>query len=755
MSKIWKKLFSLRKYFLSLDLTLGITGVLVPPVLVFYHRWLMHPEFHDVFYREWHSTPFLKDISLPTYFLVIFPLFLLSIYMFGLLAAIYKADLLEPKKKIADPEYPKDDIPRWQNIASLVLFITAGIGLIADIGSSITTMRVPGMELLGIAILYILALLLKEVRLTGITPFLKQHAGWILAYAATCSAVLIVLQRLFGESGHQFSSIVVFLVFLLAIVTMRWYRKIPVILWISLAALILYGWGINSWRYSAIGDEHDFYRFAVYLNTISLSEIARNFFNVIGVFGTHTYLVSLAQVGFMKLFGASNFGWRITNPILLSASLVCFYLFFRKFARQSLALVICGLLACSGYLMNFGKIGYDNPQSFFMLGLTLWLAAEAVLSRRPVLYAILGLVMGFCLYSYPAALYILPLPVILMVIHDFPKNRAAAWRWFLWIGIFTIFILPLVFQPAYGQGKVEGLYVSSLDVIAKYGVGFMFSSQLVYSLFSYLYVINESHFVSVSHVDPLSAMWVPVGLAWILVQVRRYKFALFWMISFGVMLFLAGASHGRLFPPNTRMFMLLPWWASFTAIGITWMADRISQKMKSPEIYRIFLAVLMVLILMMNLVHVNYVYPRLSEGSSSLEVLFLRLAERVDADPNNRSPVYLFVTDDSWGIDGIRTLQDLFHSPRSGTQLDRIVMSGNSLTPEQLLRLQAANTVVIPQPWMDDAWKAALVPIVTGAGKTACEVRETDKSKIKFTAYFPAALDYLCPVNGNWTGGNQ
>jgi hypothetical protein len=386
-----------------------------------------------------------------------------------------------------------------------------------------------------------------------------------------------------------------------------------------------------------------------------------------------------------------------------------------------------------------------------MLGLTLWLAAEAVFSRRPVVYAILGLAMGFCLYSYPAALYILPLPVILMLIYDFPKNKPTVWRWLMWIGIFSIMVLPLLVQPAYAQGKIEGLYVNNLDAIARLGVGFMFSSQMIYSLFSYLFVINESHFVSVSHIDPISAMWVPIGLAWITVQIKRNKFALFWLISFVVMLFLVGASHGRQFPPNTRMFMLLPWWTSFTAFGITWLAERISQKSNKPGHIKVFLAAMMILILAANLAHVGWVYPRLSDGSSSLEVLFMRLAERGDRDPGDNRPVYLFVTDDGWGIDGIRTLQDLYHSPLSGAQLERIVMTAEPLNWYQKLRLQSDNTIIIPQPWMDAGWKASLIPFTAGAGKVTCEVKESPKSNVKFTAYFPSNLAYLCPVNGDWS----
>jgi hypothetical protein len=663
MLKLRDKIFSHRKLFVGLNIGLGILAVVIPPSLVVYHNWLMHPAFHDIYYKAWKATPFLKELSLPTYFLIIFPLFIISIYIFVLLALMFKSSLPEGAISTAGSEKPSMDIPKWQIITSTCLSLIAGLSLIADLAICIIWQKIAGIEILGIALLYILSLLLKDTRLVDIKLAAQKHAGWVIAFAAIYTVVLVLLQRLFGEKGHQLGFGVIPII-LIALIMIRSYRKIPVILWISLAALILYIWGIDSWRLSAIGDEHDFYRFGAYILTNPLSEIGRNIFNAMGVFGTHTYLVSLAQAVFMKLFGTSNFGWRISNPVLLSAAVVCFYLFFRKFTKQSTALVICGLLACSGYLMNFGKIGYDNPQAFFMLGLTLWLAAEAVSSRRPVIYAILGLAMGFCLYSYPAALYVLPLPVILMAIFDFPKTRPAKWRWAWWISIFCILTMPLLFQPSYVQGKIEGLYFNNLDAMAHLGIGFMFSSQLVYSLFSYLYVINGSHFVVSSHVDPVSAVWIPIGLSWLAVQFKKNKFALFWMISFVIMLFLVGASHGRLFPPNTRMFMLLPWWLSFAAFGIDWLAEWIRRKTNSDLYYKVTLAAMAGLILVMNLVQVNWVFPRLHAGTSSLEVMFMRLAERGDDDPAKASPVYLFVTDESWGIDGLRILQDLYHSPQ-------------------------------------------------------------------------------------------
>jgi hypothetical protein len=338
--------------------------------------------------------------------------------------------------------------------------------------------------------------------------------------------------------------------------------------------------------------------------------------------------------------------------------------------------------------------------------------------------------------------------VLMLVMYDFPQNKAGLWRWSWFFAITVILALPLLFQPNYGQGKLEGLFISNQDAIAHYGIGFMMTSQLIYSFFSYIYIINESHFVTSSLIDPISAIFIPAGMAWLAVQWKRNKFALFWILSFAIMWFLAGASHGRQFPPNTRMFMLLPWWTSFAAFGITWLAGWIERITKSHRNYHAIIAIWLVFIGIANLVQVYWIFPQRYAGTQSLEILFLRLTQL--ADRGGIDPVYLFITDESWSIDGLRVMQDLYHSPPSESQLDRVVMIGTTLEPEQLVKLQAPDTVVISQPWLKPEWLDTLTPIMLKVGKAACDIRDTAKSDIKFTAYFPQNMAYLCPFNGNW-----
>ena len=86
-----------------------------------------------------------------------------------------------------------------------------------------------------------------------IKPSLGKHTGWVVAYAAVYSAVLVLIQNLFDEKWNHLGAGVI-LFFIVAVIMIRWYHYVPVILWISLGALILYAWDINPWHYYFFGD---------------------------------------------------------------------------------------------------------------------------------------------------------------------------------------------------------------------------------------------------------------------------------------------------------------------------------------------------------------------------------------------------------------------------------------------------------------------------------------------------------------------
>ena len=81
------------------------------------------------------------------------------------------------------------------------------------------------------------------------------------------------------------------------------------------------------------------------------------------------------------------------------------------------------LMGVSHYIISFGRIGYGIMPALFAEMLVLTTAAWAIRSKRLLAYAAMGLAMGFAFYVYPAALYTLPLPLLLLLIYATPTNR--------------------------------------------------------------------------------------------------------------------------------------------------------------------------------------------------------------------------------------------------------------------------------------------------------------------------------------------
>jgi len=341
-------------------------------------------------------------------------------------------------------------------------------------------------------------------------------------------------------------------------------------------AVVVYLIGIGSWRYAVIGDEYSFYSVArSIVEDQSIFQVGNNLFNGQAVYGAHPYFSSLLQAISMLLLGTANFGWRFSSLYLCALSAGFFYFFFKTFLSQRVAFVAAALLAVSHYLINFSKIGYNNLQALFMMSVALWMAGRALSSQRPVAFNLLGMAMGACLYVYPAALYALPLPVLLMLFYMPPTSRAALRRWSMMIASFSLTMLPLLFQPGYWQAKIAGTIFYNPDIIGSTAESlFHVGSNLLYTLFSFVYIPEESHFVVSSYVDPLTAIFLPIGLALILRWLRKERFAAFAAVAFIIEALLIGVSHDRPYPTATRMFMLLPWMALFGALGLCWVVDR-------------------------------------------------------------------------------------------------------------------------------------------------------------------------------------
>jgi hypothetical protein len=405
------------------------------------------------------------------------------------------------------------------------------------------------------------------------------------------------------------------------------------------------------------------------------------------------------------------------------------------------ALIAALFLAISHYIMSFGKIGYNNLQALFAEALVLATAAWAVRTRRPLAFALLGAGIGFCFYVYPAALYVVPLPLLLLLFYLPPVSRAALGRWTMMMGSALILIIPLLVQSGYWEAKIAGtIFFNPVITQTTQGAASHIVRNFVYAAFSHLYTPHETHFVVVSYIDPLTAAFTWVGLACFLRLARRERFAAFSLISFAVLLFLAGASHDREFPSATRMFLLLPWYALFAAAGLTWLVAELRSVGLMHGRGSGLVALVFSVAIGLNLYQAYPLARDRMAGLQSLETLFLRTVQRAQRGEADTPKTYVFVTDPSWSSVGIQMIPEVYPVR---AKISEVVINEPSLPQSATPLISDRNTLVILKPWLDPTWQAALAKPLRDLGKEPCPIRATN-GDVRFTLWHAPESGWPC-----------
>jgi 4-amino-4-deoxy-L-arabinose transferase-like glycosyltransferase len=712
---------------------------IVPPALVFVDRWLMNQRVLELFRTWWCRANILCGSAYPSYFLIVFPCLLLCLPLVWILMRRLPEGWLLPRLT-----WPADrqgtPISAGQTLTSRLLFVSAGLALALIALRTVTRHQVPGWELALAYTVFLLAWALREEPVADVWAALRRRQGPLTAILFGEVALLIALASRYGQ--YRFHWITAVLVLLAATNLWRYRRAIHPIVWIATLALVLYTTNMSAWWLSAIGDEYSFWTYAREIaEKQRLTFIGANLFNGQAVYSAHPYLSSLIQAVFMKLFGSDGFGWRVSNACLSAAAVFLLYLFARTFVPRRTALMTALFLTISHYIISFGKIGYNNLQALFAEALVLAFAAWAVRTRRLFAFALLGAGMGFCFYVYPAALYVVPLPIVLLLFYLPPVTRAALGRWVVMLVSASILIMPLLIQPGYWQAKIAGTLFYNPEITqTAFGAASHFIRNFLYAALSHLYAPHETHFVVVSYVDPLTAAFTWVGLACFLRLAFRQRFAAFSLTSFAVLLFLVGASHDRQFPTATRMFLLLPWYALFAAAGLTWLLAELRSVGLLQGHGSSLVALIFVIALGLNLYQAYPLARNRMGGLQSLETLFLRTVQRAQRGEEAARKTYVFVTDPSWSSVGIQMIPEIYPVR---AKISEVVISDPSL-PESAARLIAdRNTLVIIKPWLDPTWQAALEAPLRALGKEPCPIRTTN-GDVRFTLWHAADDGWLC-----------
>jgi hypothetical protein len=707
------------------------------PALVVADRWFNLLSI-DVLKEDWCQSSYLCGTMLPSYFLIIFVcvavLWLMMFFQRQEPVVVIENRILPLEYTPVDPDQAK---------LGMQFMLGAALGLVWVVGSSLSKNEYPGWNLVFVWLVFLTGCFLRAFRLDLIVDLCKRNSEFWISILLAHAAIVAILIGYFDRP--QFLGLTLVL-FILAMANLwRFRQRVPLIFWIVSLALIVYTIEINGWWTSAVGDEYSFSEIARQLaEKTSFVELDKLLFRANGAHGAHPYFSSFLQSTSIKLFGYEGFGWRFSNPYLCSWAVGLFYLFCKTFVSKRVALIAAFLLAVSSYVMSFSKIGYNNLQALFALTLGLALATWALRSKLILAFACLGSGLALCFYVYPAALYVAPLPCLLLVLYDPPLTRAAIRRWATMLIVFAAMIFPLMLQPTYWETKVAGTFFNQPALLQSfYSIMIHILTNFLYSAFSFLYVAQESHFIASSYLDPLSAGLFLIGFCLLIYQLRRQRFAIFIFMSFVFLLWSVGISHDRATPPNTRMFLFLPWMALIAAWGMIWIEERTRQAFS----IRVGASFALIPILLTTITGVNLyqAYPLSHTRSTNMqltEALFVRISQHVyEAEPNTPKN-YAVIVNETWGIEGLLFLQNAY-SHLAWARIVQIRIAEPVLSESDQRLLAERNTIIILAPQLDPIWAKTLDTPLRELGKEPCDIATENQEK-RFVLYHAPDLPQAC-----------
>ncbi len=598
------------------------------------------------------------------------------------------------------------------------------------------------MDLLAVICLGLAGEILRGVRAEAMGRLWRRKGAVLVAIVLVHASLIGSLACQYSNKRREWLFLPLLLLSTLNLLRLR--RRTRPTTWIILGSIVLFSLFIDGWWFTLVGDEYVFWDYAEATTHQTFRQIGSHLFSVEGGQEGYSYLATLIQAASMKVAGVSTFGWRFSSLYLSALAIGFFYRFFRTFADRGIAVLASLFLGSSHYVMTFGKIGYPILQAYFAMSLVLSAAGWAVRTRRPVAFTCLGLATGLCFYVYPAALYVVPLPFFLLLLYVPPTSRAALSGWVTTIRWSLTAIFPLLFEFGFWRTKVPGTIFYNPSIIQSSSqVLSHFLSNLVYAAFSHLYVPQETHFVAVSYVDPATGALFAIGLILVLRRLPA-RFAVFLIAGYAELLFFVGSSHDRAYPPTTRMFLLLPWFALTAAIGASWVLEQLGKgrPLRTRSTSTVLLATTVVAL---NLYQAYPLSRRRMTSYQAFAALFNRVAQRAGQLVPVPPKTFVVVTDGSWreGPSGYHRLQRIYSLPPSPEQFVVLKLEDGRLPEGARALLSDRNTLAFFRPEMSDAAREPIERLLSEFGKVPCPVRTT-LGEIRFNLWQSPELPRLC-----------
>ncbi len=326
----------------------------------------------------------------------------------------------------------------------------------------------------------------------------------------------------------------------------------------------LYMFDYASWKYSYIGDEYAFYKFA---GEIFDGGRPLKFFYEQGVYGDHPNLASIYTAFIMKLSGAGLFSWKFSSAVIPVITAPLLYIWVKLMFNKKTAAIAAVVFGFSLSMLAFAKIPYDNMQAVFVFVLSMLLVEIAIRKNSSFWALLAGISLGLGCYTYYTARLTVIAAGIYWLFHPLRKNfsgKNLAAGLLVYLGtIMFLFMNPDFLNNLLARSTILG---SQLNNPAEKPL-FIFINY-IHTFFAFIYKANNTHYITGSVADKITAAGAVFGMAWAVFSFSRDWRARFLITTYPVLVFFVGGIVEYKYPVNTRIIYLIPLLSVIAAAGL-------------------------------------------------------------------------------------------------------------------------------------------------------------------------------------------
>ncbi len=376
----------------------------------------------------------------------------------------------------------------------------------------------------------------------------KQRSASFILFIFFSMIFIFLVSSVFSLDYHYYfyASLI-----LIAALYFSWkFKDVDVALFVL--TLAVGGINYNAWYWADIGDEAPHIEASIRLiNEFWINPLA-NLFSMQGVYDSHPKFSTLLQ-GFIGQMGTNPFiASRFSNVIFWAITTVVLRNILIRFVSNYISILISILFATSGFFLAFSKIGYNNLQAICLNVWAFYLILKCL--KNPVAKngILLGLVTGLLFYSFPPAIFFLPVAIFSFFIHKKYKLLlpfVVAW---LSISLPALIQIPKYTRHLFVTGQ---LHERSYDYVAMIN---SYLSKIILMFAIPISNIQHSHFIHTGIINPVLGFMGVLGFAYVLRRSKEHAHYGVLALYFAVMIVTCCLVNGYSNIPMTRIFLFLP-----------------------------------------------------------------------------------------------------------------------------------------------------------------------------------------------------